>query len=161
MELKILKKSDNSGEKNGRAWRITSLFVCVDNKNDANLIAMKAIKEGATKEQVGKFIKTNDFNGKTSYPFSLNCSAFTLNKVEKFGVLEIDINNILVSVKDNFVNSRIRIISGKEQVDGYDDQGSNADGWVTTAPESKAEPNPIEENNFNPVKNMDDIDLPF
>jgi hypothetical protein len=173
MKVKIIKKSIKEGDN----YCIKSLFCSVDNKEDANKLAMAAIESGATKEQVGSLIKAGTYEEKVTYAFGLNCSNFTFDRVERFGILDADIIFIKTEKNGNtYFNAKIQIIDKKEQIHGYEapaPREDEADGWATPAPEikqpqpygdgSKGEPNPIDTVVF-PVfdpSNPNDTGLPF
>ena len=153
MKVKIIKKSIKEGDN----YCIKSLFCSVDNKEDANKLAMAAIESGATKEQVGSLIKAGTYEEKVTYAFGLNCSNFTFDRVERFGILDADIIFIKTEKNGNtYFNAKIQIIDKKEQIHAYEAPASRedeADGWATTAPSIKeaqqmgdgnhGEPNPI------------------
>ena len=107
---------------------------------------------GATKEQVDTLIKAGEYNGVTTYAFGLNCSNFTFDHVERFGVIDAEI--IYIKNDKGYVNAKIQIVDKVEQVHGYEAPESDVTGWASPAPELKpqppigdgshAEPNPIE-----------------
>lgn len=166
MKIKIIKKSIKEGD----GYCIKSLFCSVDNKEDANVLAMSALEAGATKEQVASLIKAGEYNGAVTYAFGLNCSNFTFEHVERFGVIDATI--VFVKNDKGYVNAKIQIIDKVEQVHGYEPPESDVTGWASPAPEIKthqsigdgshAELNPIEpfgieSNSLNPIPG----DLPF
>ena len=55
-------------------------------------IVAKLKKDGATDERIEKFIKENDYNGKISYQFDLQCSRQTWAAVERFSELDAKID---------------------------------------------------------------------
>lgn len=178
MKLKILKKSIKEGEKDGKKWCIKSLYVSVATPNEANELAKLILEVGGESDQIPNMIRKSEYEGETTYGLWLNCSNFTFDKVERFGILEAKI--IYVKNKNGYINAKIEVIEGKEQIDGYEvstyeSQEDDVTGWNVPAPEnlppsgdgSHAEPNPIDPNplglpNLNSL-NPSDVpgDLPF
>lgn len=172
MKVTIKLKKDSSGEKNGKPWRMLTLLCSVDTPEEANEIATHGINSGLPQDQIEKLIKKNEYNGKVSYQFNVNASLFTFEHVERYGILDIDAENLVVSWDGRFANTKIKVISGIEQINGYKNPESFVAGWASTAPEIKpqqpigdgshAEPNPImpfgvDNNSLNPQA----ADLPF
>lgn len=174
MKVKILLKKIKEGVgKNGSQYCIKSLYVCVSTKDDANALATQAIADGVPVDKIQGVIKPKEYEGETSYAFGLNCSHFTFDRVERFGVIDCKVE--FVVNKDGFVNAKIQVIDKKEQVFGYEvpeQQEEEVCGWETTAPElkptqpygdaSQAEPNPITPFGSGPTSlNPQPDDLPF
>ena len=183
MKVKILLKNIKEGVgKNGQPYCIKSLYACVSTKDDANALAVQAIADGVPADKIQEVIKSKEYEGATSYAFGLNCSHFTFDRVDRFGVLDCKIE--FVVNKDGFINPKIQVIdktleNGKtikvENIFGYEapeQQEEEVDGWASPAPDIKpkqpigdgtgAEPNPIEpfgvdQNSLNP----NPTDLPF
>lgn len=174
MKVKILLKNIKEGiGKNGQPYCIKSLYACVSTKEDANALATQAIADGVPAEKIQEVIKPKEYEGAVSYAFGLNCSHFTFDRVDRFGMLDCKIE--FVVNKDGFINPKIQVIDKKEQIFGYEapeQQEEEVDGWASTAPEirpqqplgdgSQAEPNPItpfgvESNSLTPQES----DLPF
>jgi len=163
VKVKIIKKSIKEGDN----YCIKSLFCSVDNKEDANKLALAAISAGATKEQVATLIKAGEYNGNVTYAFGLNCSNLTFDRVDRFGIL--DANIVYIKNDKGYINAKIQIIDKKEQINGYEEPEQDVTGWSTPAPEIKevapmgdgshAEPFPIfDPNTLDPNKIND---LPF
>lgn len=162
MKVKILLKNIKEGvSADGAPYCIKSLYACVRNKEDANTLALQAIADGVPKDKIQEVIKSKEYEGETSYAFGLNCSHFTFDRVDRFGVLDAKIE--FVVNKKGFINARIQVIDRKEQVFGYEQsslQEEEVDGWVTYAPDIKiqepigdgslAEANPITPFGINP-----------
>ena len=156
MKVKILLKNIKEGiGKNGQPYCIKSLYACVSTKEDANALAIQAIADFVPAEKIQEVIKPKEYEGETSYAFGLNCSHFTFDRVDRFGVLDCKIE--FVVNKDGFINPKIQVIDKKEQIFGYkapEQQEEEVDGWASPAPEIKpqqpygdgshAEPNPVE-----------------
>ena len=174
MKVKILLKNIKEGVgKNGQPYCIKSLYACVSTKEDANALATQAIADGVPADKIQEVIKSKEYEGAISYAFGLNCSHFTFDRVDRFGMLDCKIE--FVVNKDGFINPKIQVIDKKEQIFGYEapeQQEEEVDGWISPAPEpkpqqpigdgSQAEPNPIvpfgmESNSLNPQPS----DLPF
>ena len=118
MELKILKKNLKEGISNdGREYKIRSLFVSFTDENVYKKIVQHLKNRGIDSDTVEKFIKPNEYKGNISYAFGLNCSKFTFETVEKFGIIDakvtFDINNA------GYINARIVVTEGIEQVTSY------------------------------------------
>lgn len=129
MKIKIIQKNIKEGvTTSGSPYCIKSLFCSVDNKEDANTLAKLAIEAGADKDMVAKLIKPNDYNGSISYAFGLNCSNFTFDKVDRFGVLDAKV--IFVKNEKGFINAKIQVIDKMEQVFGYEAQENEVLGWA-------------------------------
>lgn len=154
MKVTIKLKKDTSGVKNDKPWRMLSLLCSVDTIDEANEIAMHGVESGLPQDQIEKLIKKNDYNGKISYQFNINPSSFTFEHVERYGILDIDAKNLVISWDGRFANAKIKVISGVEQISGYKHSDDFVTGWASPAPEIKpqqplgdgnhAEPNPIE-----------------
>ena len=157
MKVKILLKNINEGVgKNGQPYCIKSLYACVSTKEDANALAVQAIADGVPSDKIKEVIKQKEYEGVTNYGFGLNCSHFTFDRVERFGVLDATVEFIVN--KDGFVNPKIKVVDKIEQVFGYEapeKQEDDVTGWATQTqvPEpikvepmgdgSHAEPNPV------------------
>lgn len=167
MKIKIIKKSIKEGDN----YCIKSLFCSVDNKEDANTLAMSALEAGATKERVATLIKAGEYNGAVTYAFGLNCSNFTFEHVDRLGVIDATI--VFVKNDKGYVNAKIQIIDKVEQVHSYEAPESDVTGWASPATEIKtqqpygdesyAEPNPITPFGIepNPLDPAGSNDLPF
>jgi len=175
MKVKILLKNIKEGVgKNGSPYCIKSLYACVATKEDANALALQAIADGVPADKIQDVIKSKEYEGVTSYGFGLNCSHFTFDRVDRFGVLDCKIE--FVVNKDGFINPKIQVVDKKEQIFGYEapeQQEEEVDGWASQAPEIKqqqpigdgshAEPNPIVPFGFDakPSDPNEGSDLPF
>ena len=131
MKVKILKKSIKEGEN----YCIKSLFCSVDNKEDANALAKLAVEAGATPEQVQQVIRAGEYEGKTTYAFGLNCSGFTFDRVERFGILDAEI--VYQKSEKGFISAKIKVVDKKERIHGYEPPEDDVTGWATEAPEVK------------------------
>ena len=143
MKVQILKKIIKEGNTNGRDWKIRSLFVKFDDKEIYDKIIKKIVSDGATEEQAMKAVKENEYKEEISYVFYLNCSKFTFERVENFGVIDA---KIVFPVNDKgFINPKIVVEAGKEQILSYEEpkeftpEGEEITGWATKAPEPLAE----------------------
>jgi len=131
MKVKIIKKSIKEGDN----YCIKSLFVTFTEPELYAKIVNNLKLQGCDIDQIEKFCKPNDYNGNISYAFGLNCSNFTFERVEKFGVLDA---NVIFSKNDKgYINAKIQIIDKKEQINGYEDPEDTANGWSTPAPSIK------------------------
>lgn len=163
MKLKILKKSIKEGDN----YCIKSLFVQFESEQTYNGIISHLKSQGAEDDKINSFCKPNEYNGKVSYAFGLNCSNFTFDKVQRFGILDA---NVLFIVNDKgYCNAKIQIIDRVEQVNGYEAPEDEAQGWNIPAPEnipplgdgSQGEPIPILDPFANSLNPNDNNDLPF
>ena len=143
MKVTILKKIIKEGNTNGRDWKIRSLFVKFEEKELYDRIIKKLVSDGATEEQAMKAVKENEYKEEISYVFYLNCSKFTFERVEKFGVIDA---KIVFPVNDKgYINPRIVVEAGKEQILSYEEpkefspEGEEITGWAIEAPEPIAE----------------------
>lgn len=128
MKVKILKKTIKQTE----AYIIKSLFVSFTESDVYDKIVGHLKAQGCSIEQIEKFCKPNEYNEKISYAFGLDCSHFTFDRVERFGVLDA---NIILSRNDKgYVNAKIQIIDKKEQINGYEAPEEDVNGWSTEAP---------------------------
>ena len=175
MKVKILLKNIKEGVgKTGSVYCIKSLYACVSSKEDANALAVQAVADGVPADKIKDVIKEKEYEGAVSYSFGLNCSHFTFDRVERFGILDCKVE--FVVNKDGFVNPKIQVIDKKEQIFGYEPpepQDEEVTGWEIYAPEVKTEhqktehattpqpelpPFPVNKNSLDP--NAVD-DLPF
>lgn len=115
------------------------LFVKTVEKKMFEKIVAKLKKDGATYERISSFIKENEYNGKISYQFDLNCSGKTWDAVERYAELDAKID-FGVNEKD-YCFAKITIVDGIEQVLSYTPSGvsdDNVTGWacgsIPTAP---------------------------
>lgn len=143
MKVQILKKIIKEGNTNGRDWKIRSLFVKFDDKEIYDKIIKRIVSDGATEEQAMKAVKENEYKDEISYVFYLNCSKFTFERVEYFGVIDA---KIVFPVNDKgFINPKIVVEAGKEQILSYEEpkeftpEGEEITGWATKAPEPLSE----------------------
>jgi hypothetical protein len=139
MKIKIIKKTIKEGisKKTGNEYSIKSLYCSVSTKEDANAIAVLASAQGATMEQIQSAIKMNDYQGEISYAFGLNCSNYTFENVQRFGVLDCEMEAVL---KDGFLNFKIKAVDRKEVVNGYtapDIIEDDVQGWSNCTPPPK------------------------
>jgi len=132
MKVKILKKTIKETE----SYVIKSLFVSFSDATLYDKIVANLKAQGCSIEQIEKFCKPNEYNGNISYAFGLNCSHFTFDRVERFGM--IDANIIFKQNDKGFINAQIQIIDKKEQINGYEEPEDTVTGWSTPAPEIKA-----------------------
>lgn len=110
------------------------LFVKTAEKEMFDKIVETLKKKGATEEKIGKFIKENEYKGKVSYQFDLNCSGKTWDAVERFAELDCKID-FGVNEKD-YCFAKITIVDGVEQVLSYTPSGGsdeNVTGWACGA----------------------------
>jgi hypothetical protein len=126
MKVKIIKKSIKEGDN----YVIKSLYVCVDNKDDANKLAMLAVGVGATKEQIPTIIRKSD-RDENEFAFGLNCSGFTFDRVDRFGILDAEIE--YVKNAKGYISAKIKVIDKKEQVNSYLSPEDEVTGWSTDA----------------------------
>ena len=143
MKVQILKKTIKEGSTNGRDWKIRSLFVKFDDEKLYHKIIKKLDADGADEEQAMKAVKEKEYKDEISYVFYLNCSKFTFERVEKFGVIDA---KIVFPVNDRgYINPRIVVEAGKEQILSYEEpkefspEGEEITGWATKAPEPISE----------------------
>ena len=142
MKLTILKKTIKEGvsERTGSPYKISSLFVKFGDEKTYNKIVELLKSKGQTIEKIEKFCKGVDYKGSISYTCGLNCSNFTFDKVEQFGVL--DANVIFQVTESGFTNAKIQVVDRKEQVNGYEPPQSEVEGWANSSaePSQKSEP---------------------
>ena len=143
MKVQILKKIIKEGNTSGRDWKIRSLFVKFDEKELYDRIINKLVADGADEDSAKKAVKENEYKDEISYVFYLNCSKFTFERVEKFGVIDA---KIIFPVNDRgYINPRIVVEAGKEQILSYEEpkeftpEGEEITGWAVKAPEPLAE----------------------
>ena len=92
---------------------------------------------GGSEDMIEKFCKPNEYNGQISYAFGLNCSHFTFDAVDKFGILDA---KIVFAVNDNgYINAKIAIVDKKEQVLSYHAPEDFVDGWACGDPKPRIE----------------------
>ena len=128
MKVKIIKKTIKEGDN----YCIKSLYVCVDNKDDANKLAKMAIAVGATPEDITKLIRKSD-RSENEFAFGLNCSSFTFDKVDRFGILDCEIE--YTKNAKGYVSAKIQVIDKKEQVNGYSPAEEEVNGWANAEAE--------------------------
>ena len=104
------------------------LFVKTLEKEMYDKIVTTLKNKGASDERIESFIKVNDYNGKISYPFDLNCSRQTWDAVERYAEMDCKID-FGVNEKE-YCFAKINIVDGIEQVLSYTPSG-NSDETVT------------------------------
>jgi len=167
MKVKIIKKSIKEGTNSRGNYCIKSLYVSFSDEATYNKIVAHLKKQGASDATIEKFCSPKEYNGMTTYAFGLNCSNFTFNAVQMFGVLDAKID-FKVNEK-GYINANIIIKDKKEQVDGYEAPESECDGWAcgnpaTTQakPEDQPVVNPVETaSNTVQATDEDDDGMPF
>ena len=152
---------------------IPSIYASVEKAEEANKLAILAIDAGASKDLVTKMIKKSDWKGEIGYAFNVNCSSFTLQRVNQFDLLTCDI--VFCSTAKGFIYAKINVIDKIEQIFKLEKQTQEQDevtGWSISAPDVKEvqqlvspdqlPPTPFEiaqNNSLNP--NDASEDLPF
>lgn len=167
MKAIIRLKSEKSGVSEKGAWKILSLLCSVDNKDDANLLAQHGVQSGVPIEEIEKLIKKNEYNGNITYQFNLQCHSFTFDRVEKYGTIDISPENIIVKYDGRYVNCRIKVVLGVEQINGYSApkpiEEEAVTGWTVPAPEpvqNSAAPTSSIEEQMNTAFSDDTKNLP-
>lgn len=133
------------------------LFVKTVEREMYDAIVARLKKARATDERIASFIKENDYNGKISYQFDLNCSNKTWDAVERFSELDCKID-FGVNEKE-YCFAKICIVEGVEQVLSYVASASsdgNVIGWACgdIPPAKKEEADPIAEQRARVVENL-------
>ena len=166
MKVKILKKTIKEGTTStGSDYCIKSLYVSFTESEIYDKIVKHLKAMAVPDDSIAKFCSPNEYNGVTSYAFGLNCSHFTFDRVERFGIL--DANIIFSQNEKGFVGAKIQVIDKKEQINSYEAPEEEVTGWSTDAPERKLEGDPLPSNqlpNFNDLNSLDPnkvADLPF
>ncbi len=145
MKLFIIKKSVKEGisERTGNPYKISSLFVKFDEKEIYDKIVEHLKGKGATIDQVERFCKPNEYNGEVSYAFGLNCSTYTFDRVEQFGILDA---NVIFNVSDSgYINARIQVEDRREMVNSYEPPEQEVTGWTGGNEPTAAFVNPSEQ----------------
>ena len=150
MKVTIIKKKTEPFKK---------LFVKTLEKEMYDAILARLKKAGATDDKITSFIKENEYNDATSYPFDLNCSKQTWSAVEKYAELDAKID-FGVNEK-GYCTAKISIVDKVEQVLGYTPSGGSDDDvteWACGAiPDAKKEEvKPVVE-----IKEEEPTELPF
>lgn len=134
MKVTILKKTVKEGvsARTGSNYKISSLFVKFEDSKIYENIVKYLQGKGASIEQIEKFCKPNVYNEKITYAFGLNCSNFTFERVDTFGILDA---TIIFQINDQgFINAKILVKDRKEQVLGYEAPEADVEGWAVEAP---------------------------
>lgn len=135
MKLKILKKTVKEGTSaSGVEYCIKSLFVGFSEADVYNAIVEHLQKRGASSDSIEKFCKPNEYKGVISYAFWLNCSHFTWDTVERFGILDA---KVIFAINDSgFVNAKIMVENRLEQITKYEAPEEQVTGWSCGNPET-------------------------
>jgi hypothetical protein len=134
MKVKIIKKTIKEGTAtSGSDYCIKSLYVSFQEPEIYEKIVKHLKSQKITDDAIEKFCKPNDYNGQISYAFGLNCSHFTFDRVERFGIL--DANIIFSQNEKGFVSAKIQVIDKKEQVNGYESPEDEVNGWANAEAE--------------------------
>lgn len=113
MKVKVITKIESSISMNGKK-RPHSLFVRFDDTQMYENIRQYLEEMGADEVFIDKFILLGEYNGVENYAFGLNCSRFTFDRVERFS--EIDAKIDFKVSERGYINAKIAIIDGKEQI---------------------------------------------
>lgn len=130
MKLFILKKTVKEGvsQRTGSAYKISSLFVKFNEKEIYDKIVEHLKGKGASIDQIERFCKPGEYDGEVSYVFGLNCSNYTFDRVEQFGVLDA---NVVFDINDaGFINAKIQVKDRKEMVNSYEPPADAVEGWT-------------------------------
>ncbi|NLB87179.1 MAG: hypothetical protein GX793_08980 [Bacteroidales bacterium] len=134
MKLRILKQTIKEGisKRTGNEYKIASRFVSFEDTEIYQKIVSHLKSKGIDDEQIEKFCRPNEYEGKVSYAFGLNCSNYTFEKVDQFGILDAA---VIFNISDNgFISARIPIKNRREQVNSYEPPADMVEGW-TSEPE--------------------------
>jgi hypothetical protein len=152
MKVKIIKKTIKEGTTStGSDYCIKSLYVSFQEPEIYEKIVKHLKAQNIPDDAIEKFCKPNDYNGQISYAFGLNCSHFTFDRVERFGIL--DANIIFSQNEKGFVAAKIQVLDKKEQVNGYQSPEEEVTGWANSEAE-KTVSAPISENATQPATSM-------
>ena len=149
MKVKVITKIESSISMNGKK-RPHSLFVRFDDTQMYENIRQYLEEMGADEVFINKFILLGEYNGVENYAFGLNCSRFTFDRVERFSEIDAKID-FKVSDK-GYINAKIVIIDGKEQILSYTppvNEEEKVDCWACAAPEPSKTVDETDEN-YNP-----------
>jgi hypothetical protein len=139
MKVKIIKKNIKEGKTaTGADYCIKSLYVSFQESEMYDRIVKHLKAQNIFDDAIERFCKPNDYNGVTSYAFGLNCSNFTFDRVERFGILDAKIS--FAQNEKGFVFAKIMVVDKKEQVNGYEPPEDEVTGWTIPAPEISADP---------------------
>jgi len=168
MKVTIIKKmiKEGTSPRTGKEYSIKSLFVKFEDEAVFTRIVRHLEDKGCNTETIERFCKPNDYKGQTNYAFGLNCSRFTFDRVETFGVIDAKID--FVVNEQGFINPKIAVVERKEQVLSYVEPEPEVEGWATPAPDpiaaekSEMKGEAVEENKP-PIPVIDDEaeELPF
>ena len=140
MKLLIVKKSIKEGDKDGRPYKIKSLYVSFDEPEVYQKIVKYLESKGAASDKIESFCKPKEYEGKTNYAFGLNCSNFTFDKVARFGTLDAKV--IFDVTEKGFINAKIQVVDKKEQITMYEPPTTFSDdeveGWEIETPTEAA-----------------------
>lgn len=156
MKVTILKKIINEGfsERTQKNYKIKSLFVKFDDPILYKRIISQMISNGATQDMAEKTVKASVYKEELNYTFSLNCSTFTFDRVEKFGVLDAQIEfkvNDSGYINPSIVKSKndkgitIDQVLGYEKPQPFEPSEEVVAGWAVDAPEPIPEVKRVEE----------------
>lgn len=163
MKVKIIKKNI----KEGTNYCIKSLLVTFSEKEVYDKLVDHLGDLGASKDEIEKFVKPSDYNGTTTYGFFLNCSDFTFNAVERFGIMDAKI--MFTKNDKGYLNARIQVVDKVEQVLSYEAPESNVTGWATqtthqpvqSAPQAPKEPATTYTQDHRSSQTTEDDGFPF
>ena len=131
MKLLIVKKSIKEGDKDGKPYKIKSLYVSFSEPEVYQNIVKYLEKKGAASDKIESFCKPKEYKGKVNYAFGLNCSNFTFDKVARFGILDAKV--IFDVTEKGFINAKIQVVDKKEQITMYEPPTTFAEdeveGW--------------------------------
>lgn len=136
MKVKILKKSIKEGvTSTGSEYCIKSLFVSFQEPEVYEKIVKHLKALNISNETIEKFCKPNEYNGQVSYCFGLNCSNYTFDRVEKFGIL--DANIVFTQNERGFLTAKIQVIDKAEQINSYKEPEEEVNRWSSGAEPAK------------------------
>ena len=146
MKVKILsmkcERKEGVSAKTGKPYSMDAinLFVSCDDMSLYPKVVKKFKDKGCTTEQIEKFSTPKEYNGEMSFAFWLKCSKFTFDHVQRFGILDAKIS---FDVKENgYLEAKIFVENGKEQVNGYEPSEQVVTGW--NIPVSETQPAPAQ-----------------
>lgn len=156
MKLKILKKTVKEGvTANGAEYSIKSLYVGFSETSIYEAIVSHLRGLVADDEMIEKFCKPNEYNGQISYAFGLNCSHFTFDSVDKFGILDA---NIIFGINEKgFINAKIQVLDRKEQVNSYESPEDLVTGWSCGGENNKDFRTPVAEKEVQVIPDIPDF----
>ena len=141
MKVKIFRKNIKQGvSSNGTDYCIKSLGVSFTETEVYNKLVEHLKSMNCTQDEIEKFVQSKEYGGTINYSLFINCSGYTFDAVEKYGILDAKI--VFQKNEKGYLNARIQVVDKIEQVLSYEAPESNVTGWAAQTTHTPSAPKP-------------------